>query len=172
MKICSKDYLVFQVSILVLLDLVVGQFIQTSSGTPRNKFQSLFCWIWWLDFRPESDITNYSEFQSLFCWIWWLDKTSTTFLWHLVVFQSLFCWIWWLDTIDSNLQDGGFPFQSLFCWIWWLDTSFFIIFTPYHQVSILVLLDLVVGPIILFSGPINHLFQSLFCWIWWLDCSV
>ncbi len=161
------------VSILVLLDLRFEREKRYLYPLFVRKFQSLFCWIWGLNFEATAPFAaEYVKFQSLFCWIWGLNSCGLYISTKLLLLSFNPCFV-------------GFE-------VWTIMAR--LIPSLRLLVSILVLLDLrfelgeVMRPYPLskcfnpcFVGfevwtklarPIQKrtgLFQSLFCWIWGLN---
>gem|GEM_PF-939239 len=140
------------VSILVLLDFLFGQSLNMQLENQGYKFQSLFCWISFLD-----------------DWYTWMS-----IIFFHVSFNPCFAGFpFWTCSKASARKTVKYMFQSLFCWISFLDYYGFFYHEEGLAVSILVLLDFLFG-LFHFSvhARVHAKFQSLFCWISFLDDTV
>ena len=112
------------VCILVVLDFLFGLRTGTINCASSFTFQSLLCWISFLDLVWNTGLSLIMKFQSLLCWISFLDDYQSKILYmEPYRFQSLLCWISFLDQEEWKGSD-----------------------VTLLNVSILVVLDFLFGP--------------------------
>ena len=189
--------LIFNVSILVLLDRIKELKIHCYITRVAIEFQSLFCWI----VLKNKKIPIYSQTPGKVSILVLLDRIKERFFGSSEIQRLLYVSI--LVLLDRIKEQENWlwnrikqsEFQSLFCWIVLKNASHLQLHLICIGVSILVLLDrikelikitsvrapIIVSILVLLDRIKEHLeepiattalaeFQSLFCWIVLKNC--